>query len=94
MLHRERWLMRGHDVRGYEGQVEILKHRLGRAGAVVSLRIISLPDRRSIGPWSSYNDNKLSMLRMLQRAPSLASQVAAVLPREGPFLPGAVPVEN
>jgi len=39
-LRREQWLMRGNDVRGYAGQVEILKHRLGRAGAVVPLRIV------------------------------------------------------
>jgi len=39
-LHREQWLMRGNDVRGYAGQVEILKHKLGRAGAVVPLRIL------------------------------------------------------
>jgi len=39
-LRREQWLMRGNDVRGYAGQVEILKHKLGKAGAVVPLRII------------------------------------------------------
>jgi recombination protein RecA len=39
-LRREQWLMRGNDVRGYAGQVEILKHKLGRAGAVVPLRIL------------------------------------------------------
>ena len=38
-LRRERWLLRGKDVRGYEGQVAILKHKLGQAGAVVPLRI-------------------------------------------------------
>ena len=39
-LRREQWLLRGNDVRGYAGQVEILKHKLGRAGAIVPLRII------------------------------------------------------
>jgi recombination protein RecA len=39
-LRREQWLMRGNDVRGYVGQVEILKHKLGQAGAVVPLRIV------------------------------------------------------
>ena len=39
-LRREQWLLRGNDVRGYAGQVEILKHRLGRAGATVPLRIV------------------------------------------------------
>lgn len=39
-LRREQWLMRGTDVRGYAGQVEILKHRQGRAGAVVPLHIV------------------------------------------------------
>ena len=38
-LRRERWLLRGNDVRGYAGQVEILKHKLGQAGAVVPIRI-------------------------------------------------------
>ncbi|MCX6029394.1 MAG: hypothetical protein NT169_08840 [Chloroflexi bacterium] len=38
-LRREQWLTRGQDVCGYAGQVEILKHKLGRAGAVVPLRI-------------------------------------------------------
>jgi recombination protein RecA len=39
VIRRERWLTRGQDVRGYEGQVEILKHKLGRAGASVPIRI-------------------------------------------------------
>jgi recombination protein RecA len=38
-IRREQWITRGKDVRGYEGQVEILKHKLGRAGAVVPIRI-------------------------------------------------------
>ena len=38
-LCRERWLTLGQDVRGYEGQVAVVKHKLGRAGAVVPLRI-------------------------------------------------------
>ncbi len=38
-LRRERWLTLGQDVRGYEGQVALLKHKLGQAGAVVPLRI-------------------------------------------------------
>jgi len=40
VLRREQWLMRGNDVRGYTGQVEVLKQRLGRAGATVPLRIV------------------------------------------------------
>ena len=39
-LRREQWLTRGNDVRGYMGQVEILKHRQGKAGAVVPIRIV------------------------------------------------------
>jgi recombination protein RecA len=37
----ERWITHGShgDVRGYEGTVEILKHKLGRAGARVPIRI-------------------------------------------------------
>ena len=38
-LRREQWITRAKDVRGYGGQVEILKHKLGRAGAVVPIRI-------------------------------------------------------
>lgn len=38
-LRRERWLTAGQDVRGYEGQVAMLKHKLGRAGAVAPIRI-------------------------------------------------------
>ena len=39
-LRRERWITRAKDVRGYEGQAEVLKHKLGRAGAVVPIRIV------------------------------------------------------
>jgi len=38
-IRRERWITRGPDVRGYEGHVEIVKHKLGRAGAVTPIRI-------------------------------------------------------
>lgn len=38
-LRRERWLTMGQDVRGYEGQVVIVKHKLGQAGAVAPIRI-------------------------------------------------------
>jgi recombination protein RecA len=38
-IRRERWLMQGKDVRGYEGHVQILKNKLGQAGTVVPLRI-------------------------------------------------------
>jgi len=38
-IHRERWITRGPDVRGYEARVEILKHKLGQAGAAVPIRI-------------------------------------------------------
>ncbi len=38
-LRRERWLTLGQDVRGYEGQVAIVKHKLGQAGAAVPIRI-------------------------------------------------------
>jgi RecA/RadA recombinase len=38
-IRRERWLTHGKDVCGYDGQVEILKHKLGRAGAVVPIHI-------------------------------------------------------
>jgi recombination protein RecA len=38
-IRRERWITRDGDVRGYEGTVEILKHKLGRAGARVPIRI-------------------------------------------------------
>lgn len=38
-LRRERWLTLGQDVRGYEGQVTLVKHKLGQAGAVVPIRI-------------------------------------------------------
>ena len=33
-IRRERWLTRHQDVRGYEGQTELLKNRLGRTGTV------------------------------------------------------------
>ena len=39
-LRHEHWITRGDDVRGYEEQVEIVKHRLGQAGAVIPLRIV------------------------------------------------------
>ena len=39
-IRRERWITRRPDVQGYEGQVEIVKHKLGRAGAVTPIRII------------------------------------------------------
>jgi recombination protein RecA len=40
-IRRERWITQGShgDVRGYEGKVEILKHKLGQAGARVPIRI-------------------------------------------------------
>ncbi len=31
-IRRERWITRNGDVRGYEGQTELLKNRLGRTG--------------------------------------------------------------
>jgi RecA/RadA recombinase len=33
-IRRERWLTRNQDVRGYEGQTELVKNRLGRTGTV------------------------------------------------------------
>jgi recombination protein RecA len=38
-IRRERWITRDGDVRGYEGAAEILKHKLGRAGARIPIRI-------------------------------------------------------
>lgn len=38
-IHTERWLTRNGDVRGYEGQVHILKHKLAPAGTTVPIRI-------------------------------------------------------
>jgi len=38
-IRREEWIRRGKDVRGYAGQVEILKHKLGKAGVVTPIRI-------------------------------------------------------
>lgn len=38
-LQREQWLTRHNDVRGYAGQAEIIKNRLGPAGARVPIRI-------------------------------------------------------
>ncbi len=38
-ISREHWLMQGQEVRGYQGQVKVLKHKLGRAGAAVIIRI-------------------------------------------------------
>ncbi len=39
-LRHERWIRRGADVRGYEAQVAVVKHRLGQAGAVIAIRIL------------------------------------------------------
>lgn len=41
VIRRERWITQGSqgDVRGYEGAVEVLKHKLGRAGARAPIRI-------------------------------------------------------
>jgi recombination protein RecA len=39
VIRREQWVTRGQDVRGYASQVEIVKHKLGRAGALVPVRI-------------------------------------------------------
>jgi recombination protein RecA len=39
-IHREHWITLGQDVRGYESYVKVLKHKLGRAGAEVPLRIV------------------------------------------------------
>jgi recombination protein RecA len=38
-IRRERWIHRDRDVRGYVAQVEVIKHKLGRAGALVPIRI-------------------------------------------------------
>jgi recombination protein RecA len=38
-IRRERWITHDGDVRGYEGRVEILKNRMGRAGALAWIRI-------------------------------------------------------
>lgn len=38
-LQREQWLTRHGDVRGYAGQAEVVKNRLGPAGARVPIRI-------------------------------------------------------
>jgi recombination protein RecA len=38
-IRRENWINLGHDVRGYEGHVQILKHKLGLAGASALIRI-------------------------------------------------------
>ncbi|MDW8319327.1 MAG: hypothetical protein RMN53_15965 [Anaerolineae bacterium] len=38
-LRREEWLTEGRDVRGYTAQVAVVKHKLGRSGAVVPIRI-------------------------------------------------------
>lgn len=38
-IQRDRWIVDGWDVRGYEGQVKILKHKLAGAGATVPIRI-------------------------------------------------------
>jgi RecA/RadA recombinase len=39
LLKREKWLKRGHDVRGYQAQVQILKNKLGRAGHKAKIAI-------------------------------------------------------
>ncbi len=38
-IRNERWLRRNGDVRGYEGQVRVLKHKLAPAGASVPIHI-------------------------------------------------------
>ena len=40
LLHREQWVKRGADVRGYEGQAEIVKNRFGPTGVRAAVRII------------------------------------------------------
>jgi recombination protein RecA len=39
-LRREQWLTRGQDVRGYEGQAEVIKNRFGPIGVRVPVRIV------------------------------------------------------
>ncbi len=39
MLRREQWIRRGRDVCGYTAQVTVAKHRLGREGTTVPIRI-------------------------------------------------------
>ncbi len=39
-IRREQWISQGPDVWGYEGYVQIVKHRLGPAGGAVLIRII------------------------------------------------------
>lgn len=39
LLRREQWIQRAGDVRGYAGQAEIVKNRLGSTGARVPVRI-------------------------------------------------------
>lgn len=48
---REHWLTRHGDVRGYEGQVQILKNKIGRSGIVVPIRIIFNGTVRGKGLW-------------------------------------------
>lgn len=50
-IARERWLTRHGDVHGYEGQVQILKNKIGRSGIVVPIRIIFNGTVRSHGLW-------------------------------------------
>jgi len=38
-VRRERWIMQGPDVRGYESIVKVVKHRLRRAGAEAPIQI-------------------------------------------------------
>lgn len=39
VLSREQWITDGRDVHGYTAQVAVAKHKLGRSGAVVPIRI-------------------------------------------------------
>jgi recombination protein RecA len=39
LLKKEKWLRRGHDIRGYQAQVQILKNKLGRAGHKAKITI-------------------------------------------------------
>jgi len=40
MLRHEQWIARGRDVRGYTAQVTVVKHRLGREGITVPIRVM------------------------------------------------------
>jgi recombination protein RecA len=50
-LRHERWLTNGAEVRGYESQLEVLKNRLSRAGAVLNIRITINGTVRGEGLW-------------------------------------------